>query len=386
MENKLRGYDIRIGKKKNTVFCGENGIYQDGTLPMCRDEKGTLWAMGGHTHVGHIGMFKGSKFADLQEVYPIHTNFKTGSAEYAFNGIKYPEGIAPRGSIWPMGLYICPKTHRFFCFFHNETGWNGEGSGYDSWGYCEKPRCDSDFRHVGLMYSDDEGKTWEFSRWILTAKDVCFCERFNPDGVNVIGQKKKLLSLGSGDFTLFVDKKGGYLYLLYNIITLEKDTGAAKSCDVYYARSRIRYDGLVGDFVKYYNGSFCEAGNLGKETPVVKDSWHAKIVYSPFLGEYILSSTKINGKAKDITNFVADYAEFRTGADLVTWSKPIRLRHEEGKEGYFGNHYITLVGRDKRSDGSLVSGGISALLCHNGTEISEYPLHLQKKAKRAKEK
>ena len=379
MENILKKYKIGIGKGSKTVFSNENDIYQDGTLPMYPDSDGTLWAISGHTHVGHIGVFKGSCFSDLREAYPAHTNFHTGKAGAAFDGIKYPEGILSRGSIWPMGLYICPRTHRFFCFFHNETGWNGQGSGYDSWGLCEKPRFDSDFRHIGLMYSDDEGRTWDFSRWVVTSQQVCFSERYNPDKINVIGQRGKTISLGSGDFTLFVNRKDGFLYLIYNILTIEKDTGNAKRCDAYYARSRIRTDGTMGDFVKYYNGSFCEAGNLGRETSVVKYAWHPKIAYSEKLDLYVMTSTRINRNCKDINSFVADYAEFRTGKDLLHWSAPIRLPYGGGKDGYFGNHYISLVSDSRRLPASTLNGKISALLCHNATDVMEYPLSFEEK-------
>lgn len=62
-------------------------------------------------------MFRGTTLDDLQEVYLIELNFCVGHADYAFSGVRYPEGVKPRGSIWPFGLYICPNTHRFFCFF-----------------------------------------------------------------------------------------------------------------------------------------------------------------------------------------------------------------------------------------------------------------------------
>ena len=114
--NLLKNYEIRIGEPYKTVFDTERGIYQDGTTPVFRDKDGKLWAMSGHTHVGHIAVFCGSRMSNLKELYPIRTNFSTGKAGEAFDCVRYPEGVLPRGSIWPMGLYICPVTHRFFCF------------------------------------------------------------------------------------------------------------------------------------------------------------------------------------------------------------------------------------------------------------------------------
>ena len=177
----LKTHRFVIGADTETQFKRADGIRQDGTMAMYRDVDGKLWAMSGHSHLGHIAMFSGKSVDTLEQLYPISTNFCVGHADFAFDGIRYPDGAKARGSIWPFGLYICPGTHRFFCFFHNETGWNGKGTAYDALGKCETPHYDSDFRHVGLMHSDDEGKNWIFDRWVLTANDPCFTELYNPN-------------------------------------------------------------------------------------------------------------------------------------------------------------------------------------------------------------
>ena len=100
--------DIEVIKKSSTVFVNDNDIYQDGIIPFARDKDNNLWGIAGHTHAGHIGMFKGTCLDDIKEVYPIKTNFKTGHKDTAFSCIKYPDYVTSRGSIWPFGLYICP--------------------------------------------------------------------------------------------------------------------------------------------------------------------------------------------------------------------------------------------------------------------------------------
>ena len=107
--NFFDNHTIFVGERRKTVFQNQIDIYQDGTTPMYRDVDGRLWAMSGHSHMGHIGMFCGTCLDDLQEVWRINTNFCVGHAEFAFSGIRYPEGILPRGSIWPFVLYICPN-------------------------------------------------------------------------------------------------------------------------------------------------------------------------------------------------------------------------------------------------------------------------------------
>ena len=368
MENIFKNHTITIGEEKETAFHNSIDIYQDGTTPMYRDVDGKLWAMSGHSHLGHIGMFCGTTLDDMKEVYPISLNFCVGHAEYAYSGIRYPEGVKPRGSIWPFGLYICPNTHRFFCFFHNESGWNGKGTAYDALGPCKTPHYDSDFRHIGLMHSDDEGKTWIFDRWVLTAEAVCFTEMYNPGAGNVIGQKAGDINLGSGDFSIFIEPEGEYIYLYYNIIHVDTNEACWTRCDTYVARTRKRTDGIMGDFVKYYDGAFCEAGNFGKETSIIHNSWHPRMVYAKKYDCFIITSSPVNfGNNKQL---IADYMEVRTSKDMLNWSEPITVERD-GK--LFGNHYMAIVSDDVDGQPNIIKGdNCSILTNHNGTNVMRY--------------
>ena len=362
---------VKIGESFRTVFNKDIKIHQDGTTPMYRDVDGTLWAMSGHSHWGHISVFSGKTIEDLEEKYEIHTNFSVGNADYAFSNIKFPEGVKARGSIWPFGLYICPVTHRFFSFFHNETGWAGFGTGYDSFGLCERPLYDTDFRHIGLMHSDDEGKSWVFDRWVLSANEVCFSEKFNPEGDCVVGQKEGVISLGSGDFSTYIDDE--YIYLFYNIIHANMNEGYWEDCHIYVARSRRRTDGVMGDFVKYYNGAFCEAGNFGRETPIVKNAWHGRVLKLQKYNRYLMTSVKVNPREKG--RLVSDIAEFRYSDDLINWSEP-QYVEVEGKP--FGNHYVAAVSNDIGGNPMVAQGeDIMLLLNHNGTDVMAYPSKIE---------
>lgn len=365
-------FSIRVGEVGETPFLNRNDIYQDGTTPMYRDVDGTLWAMSGHSHLGHIGMFAGKTLDDMKERYPISTNFCVGHADYAFSGIRYPEGVKARGSVWPFGLYICPKTHRFFCFFHNETAWNAKGTEYDALGPCKKPHYDSDFRHIGLMHSDDEGRNWTFDRWVLTAEKVCFTETYHPEEGRMLGQPMGRVSLGSGDFSLYVEPEGEYIYVFYGIIEVNTDKGVWEACNMYAARTRKRDDGVMGDFVKYYDGAFCEAGNFGKETPLLHSIWHPRVAYSKMYDTYLMCSSPIRpGTDKGM---VEDILEWRTSTDLLHWSEPRRIE-KDGK--LFGNHYMAFVSNDEAYPPNVIGGKEFLILtCHNGTDVLRHAAEL----------
>lgn len=363
-------YTIQIGQEQESPFLNRFDVYQDGTTPMYRDVDGKLWAISGHSHMGRIAMFCGTSLNDMTLAHYISTNFCVGHAEYAYSGIRYPEGIKPRGSMWPFGLYICPNTHRFFCFFHNESGWNGKGTAYDSLGLCQKPAFDSDFRHVGLMHSDDEGKNWVFDRWVLTAEHVACTENYIPDSQNIIAQKGETIGLGSGDFSCYVEPDGEYIYIFYNIIHVNMEKGMWEDCNIYVARTRKRSDGIMGDLVKYYNGSFCEAGNFGKETAIAEFSWHPRVTYSKKYNKFFMSSSRIHPHV-ELKNVVEDIMEIRTSDDMIHWSEPI-VAQKDGKD--FGNHYVAMIADDTTSQPNVIEGDtFSVLTNHNGTDVYRFP-------------
>lgn len=374
-ENALKDRKFIIGEGRESVFLTRNGIFQDGTTPTFRDKDGKLWAISGHSHAGHISVFSGTNISTLKELYVAETNFKVGAAGEAFDGVRYPDGVLSRGSVWPFGLFICPVTHRFFAFFHNETGWAGHGTAYDSRGLCETPYLDSDFRHIGLMHSDDEGRTWDFDRWVLAGENVGFTEKYNPNGDVAIGQKYGVVDLGSGDFSIYVDDE--FIYIFYDKIKVNMLEGCTDDIDVYVARSRRRSDGIVGDFVKFYDGAFCEAGLFGKETPIVKSLWHAKVVKLKDFGVYMMSGSPFKPKGvyrpNDGSGIIDRSVQVRTSTDLINWSDPMTVTKNGEK---FGAHYCAFY-PDNDTDNFDISGNRFVVqLNGNGTDVIAHKVEI----------
>jgi len=236
------------------------------------------------------------------------------------------------------------------------------------------------------MHSDDEGQSWVFDRWVLSAEEVCFTEKYSPDVKNVIGQPNDIVRFGSGDFCMYIEPAGDYIYLFYNILTMDisqKSTADAwQRCDTYIARCRKRTDGAMGDFVKYYNGAFCEAGNLGRESAILEDSWHPRVVYSIPEKMFIMTSKPIvsamKGKIEGLDK-KARVMQISTSMDMIHWSLP-EIVYKDGKP--WGNHYNAIVPDDKMSQPNiLTSNEFSILNNHNGTDVVRYRIKLKRKEK-----
>jgi hypothetical protein len=153
------------------------------------------------------------------------------------------------------------------------------------------------------------------------------------------------------------------------------------SCDAFIARCRKRTDGTMGDFVKYYEGSFCEAGNLGKETMILKDAWHPRVVYSEPEKMFIMTSKPIakvmHEEIPGAQAGVGKVVQISTSKDLINWSEP-EIVYKDGLP--WGNHYNAFVPDDTVSQPNiLTTNKFSMLNNHNGTNVDRYSIELIKK-------
>ena len=233
-----------------------------------------------------------------------------------------------------------------------------------------------------VMHSDDEGRNWTFDRWVLTGNEVPFTDLYDSGTGNAIGQDASgLVRLGSGDFSIFIPPDEDYIYIFYNILTLAlHETCRSKAwqrCDVYAAQCRKRADGLMGDFVKYYDGSFCESGIFGRESMILEDGWHPRVVYSEPEKLYFMTSKPIIAIKKHKIPAVDEKdsaVQIAVSKDLIHWSKP-EIVYQNGKP--WGNHYNAIVSDDKTGQPFVLSGNpFSFLTNHNGTDVLRFQANL----------
>lgn len=313
----------------------DRDIHQDCVIGLCRDAEGKLWATSGHIGYGHIGVFKGDNADSLEEQYPAKADFEWGKAGKAFDGTRYPDGPYARGEYWATGLWIDPETGIFHAFIHNETGWGADETAYTIF---RQETGEPDFRHIGYITSRDQGKTWQFERWVLTAAEPCYTYRYQPDGMTG-GQTADIVNLGAGDLSVFYHEEQQMLYIFYSMLWYDVDGKDVAADKIYCARAKRGDDGKFGDFTKYCDGAFCTTGNCGRETAILSGGSEPCVAYSETIGRYIMTTYNRQRWYTGKTTLQVAYSD-----DLVTWSKPEPCveDHEQLSLPYF-----SLCGREK---------------------------------------
>src|SRR5665647_1127363 len=133
-------------------------------------------------------------------------------------------------------------------------------------------------RQIHLASSTDMGLTWKYEGPIITRDD--------PRLPLPTGRESSGLYWdgGEGDFVLYVDTKGGYVYLYTNSYTFPKaDPKAPYFSRHHVARCRISDKMAPGKWQKFYNGSWSEPALGGKASDV--NGYY--VMYNSYLKKYI---------------------------------------------------------------------------------------------------
>lgn len=345
-----------LSEVSSTVLTNDAGVHQDGVIAYAYDDRETIWTVVGHTNSGTVSVWHGSSFDSIQKQYDARFLFALGRAGYAFHASNYPDGPKSRGQIWPCGLWIQKVTNRFYCLFHNETGWGAGDSSYTIFGQEEG---EPDFRHIGLMISDDYGKTWDFAGWILTSSKRCWTDEYNADMLDV-GQSGQSICLGCGDFSVWPDEQSQYLYLFYTQHTVYRwNTGCIED-QVFVARCLFRDLDDPSAWRKYDGDGFRAFGNGGNDYALFS---HGAVPSVCQLDDQYVMSTYNRAAWREGTCTL----QLSFSTDLVHWSPPQRL--SSGRPD-LSNPYFTLI-----PDGHS-PGRIRAFMSSNGTGIQQFFIQL----------
>ncbi len=329
---------IQVTELEKTQYTNNNGIYQDGVLAHAVDAYGLTWAILGHTNLGGISIWKGDGLENMKLQYKADFLFQFGEAGQAFRGSRYPDGPFARGGIWPCGLWIDPSDQTFYCYVHNETGWQAGSSAYTVFGQQEG---EPDYRHIGLIKSTDRGRSWDFVDWIITSNSPSYSSFYAPDGI-CGGQEGSIICLCSGDFSILPNNRDGYLYLFYTQSFYDCVTRTVVRDEIYVARSLLSDKGKADSWYKYFQDEFSEPGNCGRETPIAQEGAVPSVYYDEVHGCYIMSSYHrkawMNG---DCT------CQLRFSNNLTDWSEPVFIAEDRPNlsKPYFTLYYNRKVKR-----------------------------------------
>lgn len=133
-------------------------------------------------------------------------------------------------------------------------------------------------RQIHLAVSTDKGLTWQYAGALIT--------RDYPNGTSRAPHEYSGLYWdgGAGDFNIFVDNRGGYIYLFMTQYYWPKLQVEGPG-DAYttVARSAISDRMAPGKWRKFYNGDWSEPGLGGKGSPVNG----CLVMYNSYLEKYI---------------------------------------------------------------------------------------------------
>jgi hypothetical protein len=145
--------------------------------------------------------------------------------------------------------------------------------------HCEVATYPSNIRReIHLASSTDEGLTWKYLGPIIT----------NPPGIDLKTSPDAESGLmwdgGNGDHIIYVDERGGYIYLYSNHDMWPKfGSSAMPLTDNRVARCAIADKMAPGKWKRFYHGGWTEPGIEGKSSRVDGDV----VAYNTYLKKYL---------------------------------------------------------------------------------------------------
>ena len=124
-----------------------------------------------------------------------------------------------------------------------------------------------------------------------------------------------------------------------------------------------------------------EAGNLGRESVILENAWHPRVVYSIPEKMFLMTSKPILSTMKEKIPGLdpkARVMQISTSKDMIHWSTP-EIVYLDGRP--WGNHYNAFLPDDKEHQPNvLASNDFSILNNHNGTDVLRYPVKLRRRS------
>jgi hypothetical protein len=180
------------------------------------------------------------------------------------NAVRQPDGksTTPSGAYILGGLWYDAGEKKLYAPLHYEVARYGN--------YVR--------REIHLATSADKGLTWKYEGPILTSDDSQ-TKRRNPTEFSGL-----CWDGGDGDHVIYVDERGGYIYLFTNYYSWPKIGSPARALHRHrVARCAIADKMAPGKWMKFYDGAWSQPGIAGKA------SWvnAYDVIYDTYLKKYI---------------------------------------------------------------------------------------------------
>jgi hypothetical protein len=180
------------------------------------------------------------------------------------------------------------------------------------------------------------------------------------------GQESNIVFLGAGDSSLFVNPQDGYMYIFYTQMSWNMKTETVLMDYIHVARASVDSKGVPGTWKKYFEGSFSEPGNMGRESAVLENGAEPCVAYDIYLKKYLM------------TTYRRSYIDAKKGAcqvsvssDLVHWAKPEPLaldRHD------LSMPYFTIFNANPLEPHNIIGQVFGMFAGSNGTDVRKVTL------------
>ncbi|MFE0461920.1 RICIN domain-containing protein [Kitasatospora sp. NPDC058965] len=194
-------------------------------------------------------------------------NSPTGlGASYATGSTSY----AQKNYCDLVGTWVDPDTGNWYGLVHNEFTPEpfGDGLHYDA---------------IDYAVSTDQGRTW-------TIKDHAITSPYSTTRGDTTQFPGQTYYYGDGDQRLYVDTASGYFYVFYGSRVVDK-SGGWKAFYEHAARAPISAKMAPSSWQKWYNGSWSQPGQGGKESNLVPVDGTNSTGYTPPAAEYNPANT-----------------------------------------------------------------------------------------------
>jgi len=127
------------------------------------------------------------------------------------------------------------------------------------------------------------------------------------------------------------------------------------------ARATIESKGFPGAWKKYFEGSFSEPGNMGKETALLEGGAVSNVAYDTYLQKYLLTTYN-----RAFLGSKKGACQISFSGDLVHWTRPVPLAPDRRD---LSLPYFTMSNMDSSGPTNVLGRVFRLFAGSNGSDV-----------------